>query len=104
MRTSWSRIDDPFGGSRVFETVTFDAFGEAFDASLIRLGVDPGHPALDEVRERLFQTAHAVRCSTWGDVYRADDARADLRRVLADLGVSEARMPRLDAEPVAGRQ
>ncbi|TXN70486.1 hypothetical protein [Methylobacterium sp. WL6] len=104
MRTRYERIHDPFGGSLVHEIVAFDDFAAAFDASLIRLGVDPAHPALDDVRTRLFQKAHVVRCSTWGHVYRADHARHDLRETLASLGVSEARMPSLDAEPVAGRQ
>lgn len=91
MRTTHTRIPDAFGGgSTIVEHVYLDDIIEAWDAAFERAGMDPATlPAIAALR-RLLDKAGVLTLSTWGQVYRADQARGDLARALAASGVGAA--------------
>ncbi len=88
MQTRFSRNPDAFGGdSTVVEHVSFDDVIAAWVAAFERAGLDATTPAAVAALRHLLDKAGVLTLSTWGQVYRAEDARTDLARALAAFGV-----------------
>ncbi|CAX22055.1 protein of unknown function [Methylorubrum extorquens DM4] len=100
MRTTHSRILNAFGGgSSVVEHVYLDDVIEAWDAAMTRAGIDPTLPASVAALRDLLDKAGILTLSTWGMVYKAEHARADLANALAAFGVDPPAESPIEAPP-----